>query len=865
MTSRDGTESLRGTPEARVGEWLTPRWELYAFLGGGVMSSVYAATDPKSGERVAIKVFDARVGRDLRVRETFLSEVRALNAISHPARVQVLGDGVSDKGELFVVTELLAGSSLDHYMRLGGDVASVAEKLRLFDSVLSFLAECHQRGIVHRDIKPSNLQLTRSGQISVLDFGIARLREMEAENDPASESLLMHTSAFMAPEQALGLSDLVDGRADLWSVGACIYTLLSGETVRHGGGAKESIAAAATAKVPSIAVAQPHLPREVVAFVDKALSHDRARRFGDAQAMRAELNALRDDVRSGRAKPPSKLGSAGEPPSSASPPRAAPRESGVAWRANGEGPGVPAEDSVRTLEVEAAPPAEAPHRRSSASDLGRAPRTARARTFDPRAEPDATTPTAPKTTTMRPRPASAAPPPPAPPVVDDVAEGEQRRQSSILDAIRATANPHELKTVPPPAPSTTPSASGDGDRHALSLDEPNSVKMSWNDVPRLGALAELGDEGAVDVPITTDDEPPVDSPPASDIRELAGAAEGAPVVVGRYVIHDRIASGGMASVHIGRLRGPVGFSRTVAIKRMHPHFLTDPEFVSMFLDEARVATHVRHPNVVPTLDVVSTPREIFLVLEYAQGVTLSSLLRSAAATGETMPLPVALAIVSSVLHGLEAAHCATGPSGESLGLVHRDISPQNILVGPDGLARILDFGVAKASGRSQSTNAGTLKGKIAYMSPEQIRGGDVTRRADIYAAAVVLWESVTGRRLFHGANEASTLEQVLWGDVPTPRSQKPELPQALDDLVMRGLSRDPLARFDSAEAMATALEEALPVAITPVVGRWVREVAKDALAAQASRLARIESLPPDVEALPRETAAPPEERVRLAP
>jgi serine/threonine-protein kinase len=856
MASRDGKEA----PEARVGEWLTSRWELYAFLGGGAMSSVYAATDPDSGERVAIKVFDPRIGKEPRVRETFLSEVRAPNAISHAARALVIADGVSDKGELFVVTELLAGSSLDHYMRLGGNVASVAEKLRLFDSVLSFLAECHARGIVHRDIKPTNLQLTRSGQISVLDFGVARLREMEAESDPESGSLLVSTSAFMAPEQALGLSDLVDGRADLWSVGACLYTLLTGEDVRRGLGAKEPVAVAATAKIPSIAVAQPDLPREVVAFVDKALSHDRARRFGDAQAMRAELNALRDDVRSGRAKPPSK-----EPPSSAAPPRAAPRESGVAWRANGEGPGVPAEESVRTLEVEAAPPAEAPHRRSSASDLGRAARTTRARTFDPRAEPEATTPTAPKTTTMRPRPAPSAPPPPLPPVVDDAAEGEQRRQSSILDAIRATANPHELKTVPPPAPSTTPSASGDDDRHALSGEGPDSVKMAWNDVPRLGALGELAEEGSVDVPITTDDEPPVDSPPASDIRELAGSPGAEPVAVGRYVIHDRIASGGMASVHIGRLRGPVGFSRTVAIKRMHPHFLTDPEFVSMFLDEARVATRVRHPNVVPTLDVVSTPREIFLVLEYAQGVTLSSLLRSSIEAGKAMPLPVALSIVSSVLHGLEAAHCATGPSGESLGLVHRDISPQNILVGPDGLARILDFGVAKASGRSQNTSAGTLKGKIAYMAPEQVRGGDVTRRADIYAASVVLWESVTGRRLFHGANEASTLEQVLWGDVPTPRSHKPELPEALDELVMRGLSRDPLGRFDSAEAMATAIEDSLPVAITPVVGRWVREVAKEALAAQASRLARIEGLSPDVEVPPRETAAPPEERVRLAP
>jgi serine/threonine protein kinase len=154
-----------------------------------------------------------------------------------------------------------------------------------------------------------------------------------------------------------------------------------------------------------------------------------------------------------------------------------------------------------------------------------------------------------------------------------------------------------------------------------------------------------------------------------------------PRVIGRYALYGKIAAGGMATVHIGRLLGPAGFSRTVAIKRMHPELAEDPEFVEMFLDEARVAARIRHPNVVPTLDIGSEGGELFLVLEYVAGETLARLLRQAAALGEPVPVAVVGAIVSGVLHGLHAAHEAKDERGESLELVHRDVSPQNVLVG----------------------------------------------------------------------------------------------------------------------------------------------------------------------------------------
>src|SRR6478736_1694730 len=180
-------------------------------------------------------------------------------------------------------------------------------------------------------------------------------------------------------------------------------------------------------------------------------------------------------------------------------------------------------------------------------------------------------------------------------------------------------------------------------------------------------------------------------------------------VAGRYALYGEIAAGGMATVHIGRLLGPVGFARTVAIKRLHPHYAKDPEFVSMFLDEARLAARIRHPNVVPTLDVVALDGELFLVMEYVQGESFARLVREARRARLDVPPEVISAIVVGALNGLHAAHEATSERGEPLNIVHRDVTPQNILVGSDGVARLLDFGVAKAAG---SLHATTRDGQI---------------------------------------------------------------------------------------------------------------------------------------------------------
>jgi serine/threonine-protein kinase len=336
-------------------------------------------------------------------------------------------------------------------------------------------------------------------------------------------------------------------------------------------------------------------------------------------------------------------------------------------------------------------------------------------------------------------------------------------------------------------------------------------------------------------------------------------------MLGRYALYAKIASGGMASVHIGRLVGPVGFARTVAIKRMHPHYAEDPEFVSMFLDEARLASRIRHPNVIPTLDVVATGGELFLVMEFVHGESLSKLVRVADDRGDHVPPAIATAILVGVLHGLHAAHEAKNERGEPLCIVHRDVSPQNVLVGVDGVPRVLDFGVAKAAGRLQTTREGQLKGKLAYMAPEQLQG-TVSRAADIYSASVVLWEALTGKRMFDGESEGHVYSQVLKGFHEPPSKYAPDIPPGLDAVVMCGLSVDPSHRYATAREMACALEEALAPAMASRVGDWVEASAKTTLDERSARLASIESdssmhpppavLSPTIDAPPQPPARP---------
>jgi serine/threonine-protein kinase len=311
-------------------------------------------------------------------------------------------------------------------------------------------------------------------------------------------------------------------------------------------------------------------------------------------------------------------------------------------------------------------------------------------------------------------------------------------------------------------------------------------------------------------------------------------------IVGRYALYGEIASGGMATVHFGRLMGPVGFSRTVAIKRLHAQFAKDPEFAAMFLDEARLAARIQHPNVVATLDVVALDGELFLVMEYVQGESFARILRWARDTGMRLPPAVVATVLSGVLHGLHAAHEATDERGMPLGIVHRDISPQNMLIGSDGVPRVFDFGVAKAAGRLQTTREGQIKGKLSYMAPEQLNAAAVDRRTDIFGAGVVLWEALTNRRLFDGETEGAVLGKLLGGCKEPPSAHAPDLPRSVDAIALRALARRPEQRFATARELAVALEEIFGVMTPRQLGDWINSVAGDSLAQRAERVKEIE-------------------------
>ncbi len=291
-------------------------------------------------------------------------------------------------------------------------------------------------------------------------------------------------------------------------------------------------------------------------------------------------------------------------------------------------------------------------------------------------------------------------------------------------------------------------------------------------------------------------------------------------------------------MHFGALVGQAGFSRTVAVKRLHTD-RRSRQLVTSLLDEARLVSRVKHPNVVPILDVVTDGGEVLVVLEYVVGETLSSLLRASERAGRAIPVDFAVAIVAAVLHGLHAAHEATTVGGEPLGIVHRDVSPQNVMVGVDGLARVLDFGIAKATERLSKSMAGQIKGKLAYMSPEQIRG-QTDRRTDIYGAAVVLWELLAGRRLFPGAMPGKVLQLKIDHDVAAPSAHRPEVSEALDEVVLRGLAEHPDERFATAKDFASALEAAASPVRPTDVGEWVQDLAGDKLRRRARVVADLE-------------------------
>ncbi len=306
-----------------------------------------------------------------------------------------------------------------------------------------------------------------------------------------------------------------------------------------------------------------------------------------------------------------------------------------------------------------------------------------------------------------------------------------------------------------------------------------------------------------------------------------------PTTIGKYVLCGELARGGMATIFIGHA---VGSAHPLAIKKMDVQG-SSPELITMFLDELALAGSVKHRNLVETVEVVSTDDDLCLVMEYVEGETVSKLVRACREQRESIPLPIVAGIVCAALQAIHAVHEATDASGRPLEIIHRDVSPQNIMVGIDGITRLLDFGVAKAAVRLQQTRTGELKGKVAYMAPEQLERHEVTKLTDLYATAIVLWEMLAGRRLFEAETEGQLVRKVLEGAQEPPSTLRADIPPALDAVVMRALARSTADRFQTARHLAGAIEGAIPLARSPEIAEWVQRVAKKTLEVRARRVA----------------------------
>lgn len=274
----------------------------------------------------------------------------------------------------------------------------------------------------------------------------------------------------------------------------------------------------------------------------------------------------------------------------------------------------------------------------------------------------------------------------------------------------------------------------------------------------------------------------------------------------RYEIVRPLARGGMAQLYLARRRGPAGVERLVVIKQLLPELLRDADMREMFIDEIRIAAALHHPNIVDVYDFDVSEGSGYLVMEYLRGIDVCHLQSRLAERQRDLPLDVVLWIASGVAMGLHHAHEQTDAQGRPLRIVHRDVSPQNVFITREGHAKLLDFGIATAVDRINQTRSGVLKGKIGYLSPEQCRARPVDRRSDVFSHAALIWEMVTGRRLFSGRNDFAVMAQILEQPIPRPSSLRPDIPKALEAIIMRGLQRDPEERFPSAQAMGQALE-----------------------------------------------------------
>ena len=342
-----------------------------------------------------------------------------------------------------------------------------------------------------------------------------------------------------------------------------------------------------------------------------------------------------------------------------------------------------------------------------------------------------------------------------------------------------------------------------------------------------------------------------------------------PSVFGKYLLLERINVGGMAEIFIAKSFGVEGFERLLAIKRILPTMAQDEDFIAMFIDEARISSELTHTNIVHIFELAKHEQSYFIAMEYVAGKDVRSIQERYRRRREAMPMAQAVYIASKMCEGLDYAHRKKDARGVELDIIHRDVSPQNILISYEGEVKIIDFGIAKAANRTQKTEAGILKGKFGYMSPEQVRGLPIDRRSDVFAVGVILYEMITGERLFSGESDFSTLERVRSADVPRPITLKPNLPEGLDRIMMKALAREPEDRYQWASELQEDLQRFLLSGDSIFSAKHLSGFIKDAFAEdllrEAERLERYSKIERPDELEGSSLSIPPSRRTTQTP
>jgi len=693
----------------------------------------------------------------LRVRDRALArwktEIVRVNRIGHPAIPKTLDGGATEAGRAVVVTEMIAGESLEELRRAWDGEVPGEVAVALVVELLEALDAAHARGAVHGALRPESVFVDEArpgSRLCLIDFAYARLLEESRRRRGGEETAAFAGfTAYLAPEQRTG-TYLADAKTDVFSAAAIAVRLLGGDPL---GLARTEVAGHARRDLVRSLVRARGLPEPVADALLTGLQPSRAERPAAARVLGA---ALRDAVGE-RLVVAEKWNDSEEVLTIATLAElqfVLLEEARLSMGVSHTGVDPMAVPRVEDFSREFRPPSAAP----PSGLVPPAPVPSRPRGVAPSAPAPARA--------SEPARVSEPTPTPEPPV-------------SVPSVAAAAASAPAAATVPPAAAS----ASDDLDSGwPEDLDEP--------------AIA----ESVTPPPARPATPPPAGAPPAA-------------VLAGRFEIVRALATGGTATVHLGR---PLAGGSLVAIKRLHPSLTADERCASMLLEEARLASRISHPNVVPILEVLRDAGEVMLVLEYVDGLTVSQLTRQR--DGRlAVPAEVAAAIVVGALRGLGAAHDALAEDGHPLGLVHRDVSPQNIMVARDGAVRVIDFGIARALGRVEMTTGTELRGKVGYMAPERLRGHKTDLRVDLWSAGVVLWELLVGARLFEADDPIEVAVRVCTATLAQTGHD------ALDAVLERALARDLEQRYHTAEEMAAAIE----AAITPATAAQMAEYLRD--------------------------------------